>query len=306
MKLAKQIGVDYAVRGGCELGGADKPWKLENVKELKQEYRNAGLELIAYENLLPADKWREIILDRSNRDREIDRFCQALRNLGKLNIPVASWNWDAYIWSRSSTEVKERGGSSVTGYDHEKAKSKDSVKTDITENELWEGIQEFLERTVPVAEEAGVKMALHPDDPPLPSVKGVPRIVSSVEAYDRILDIYPSDNHGVNFCQGCFTLMDIDIPETIRHFGDKIKFVHFRDVSGDARKFRETWHDNGPHDMLEAMKAYHDIGFHGPIRPDHVPTMAGEKNEHPGYEIKGRLFAVGYMKGLIECVEKGE
>lgn len=303
-KLASQIGVEYSVRGGCEFGGADEPWKLENLKELKKEYEEVGLKLIAYENLLPPKKWREIILNGPNREQEIERFCQALQNLGELDIPIVSWNWDSYMWSRTSFDSMSRGGSLVTEYNHKKMKNKETTKVDMNEQELWESLESFLKRVIPVAEESGVHMALHPDDPPLPSVKGVPRIVSSVEAYDKILELYPSDNHGVNFCQGCFSLMEADVPETIRHFGHKIKFAHFRDVKGNAQKFKETWHDNGSHDMLEIMKAYHDIDFEGPIRPDHVPTMAGEDNKHPGYEIKGRLFAVGYMKGLIECIEK--
>lgn len=302
MKLAKQVGVDYAVRGGCEFGGADKPWHLNNLKRLKMEYAEAGLELIAYENLLPPKRWRRIVLNRPNRDMEIERFCEALRNMGEVGVPIVSWNWDAYMWSRTDTEVEDRGGSLVTEYDHEVAKERGGLEVEVDEDEIWEGIRDFLDRTVPVAEESGVTMALHPDDPPLPSLKGIPRIVNSVEAFDKILKMHPSENHGINFCQGCFSLMDVDLPDAIRHFGDKIKFAHFRDVEGNARKFRETWHDEGPHDMLSVVKAYHDIGFEGPIRPDHVPTMEGEENEHPGYEIKGRLFAVGYMSGLMECV----
>lgn len=305
LKLARQIGVKYSVRGGCKFGGADKPWKLENLKEVKRTYQEENLSLIAYENLLPPEKWREIILDRPNREEEIERFCQALKNLGKLNIPIASWNWDSYIWSRASSNLNGRGESLVTGYNHQEMKSKkEKINVDITEEELWESLEKFLERVIPVAEEAGVKMALHPDDPPLPTVMGIPHIVNSVEAFDKILNLYPSENHGINFCQGCFSLMDINIPETIRHFGEDIVFAHFRDVKGNAKKFQETWHDNGPHDMKEIMRAYYDIDFEGPIRPDHVPTMAVEDNENPGYEIMGRLFAVGYMKGLIECVEK--
>lgn len=107
----------------------------------------------------------------------------------------------------------------------------------------------------------------------------------------------------MTFCQGNFAAMNVDIPETIRHFGDRIHFVHFRDVEGDADRFVETWHDDGPTDMRAAMEAYQDIGFNGPMRPDHVPTMAGEDNSNPGYQTNGRLFAIGYMRGLLERVQ---
>jgi mannonate dehydratase len=173
---------------------------------------------------------------------------------------------------------------------------------DTTAEELWENLRYFLERVVPVAEEVDVRLALHPDDPPRSEVRGMPRIVDSVENYDRVLDIYDSEYNGVTFCQGNFAAMGVDIPETIRHFGDRINFVHFRDVEGDADGFVETWHDAGPTDMRAAMEAYADIGFDGPARPDHVPTMVGESNENPGYHTKGRLFAIGYMRGLLESV----
>ena len=128
----------------------------------------------------------------------------------------------------------------------------------------------------------------------------MPRIVNSVEAYDRVLDIVNSASNGVTFCQGNFAAMGVDIPDTIRHFGDQINFVHFRDVDTEGKSFVETWHDEGPTDMAATVDAYHDVGFTGPIRPDHVPTMAGEDNSTPGYHLSGKLFAVGYMRGLIE------
>jgi mannonate dehydratase len=145
-------------------------------------------------------------------------------------------------------------------------------------------------------------MALHPDDPPTSPIRGQDRIVTSVENYDRILDLHPSDHHGITFCQGNFAAMGADVPGAIRHFGDDIHFAHFRDVEGEATDFTETWHDEGPTDMEAAMQAYHDVGFEGSIRPDHVPTMAGEENDSPGYHDKGRLFAVGYMRGLMQTV----
>jgi len=172
--------------------------------------------------------------------------------------------------------------------------------TDVTRDQLWEAIEYFLTEVVPVAEEAGVKLGLHPDDPLRDSVRGIPHIASSVENYDRILDVYDSEYNGVTFCQGDFTAMGVDIPETICNFGEKINFAHFGDVEGDADRFVETWNDGGSTDMQAAMNAFVDAGFDGPLRPDHIPTMAGEDNSNPGYHTKGRLFAIGYMRGLLE------
>lgn len=118
-----------------------------------------------------------------------------------------------------------------------------------------------------MAEEAGVDLALHPDDPPVDSVRGVPRLVNSVENVQRILDLHDSPNHGLTFCQGNYAAMGADIPETIRRFGDRIHFVHFRDVDGTPESFVETWQDDGPTDMLAAIEAYREAGFDGPIRP---------------------------------------
>jgi mannonate dehydratase len=179
----------------------------------------------------------------------------------------------------------------------------DEYPVDVSEAELWENLQHFLDEVVPVAEEAGVDMALHPDDPPLSPIRGVPRLVTSVEHYDRILEMYDSPNHGVTFCQGNFAAMGADIPGAIRRFGDRIHFVHFRDVDGEADSFVETWHDDGPTDMRAAMDAYRDVGFDGPIRPDHVPKMLEEDDRDEamsGYTDMGRLFAVGYIRGLLE------
>jgi mannonate dehydratase len=114
------------------------------------------------------------------------------------------------------------------------------------------------------------------------------------------MDLVDSPRNGIAFCQGNFSAMEVDIPGTIRHFGENINYVHFRDVVGSAEDFEETWHDQGPTDMAAAIDAYNDIGFDGVARPDHVPTMAGESNDTPGYEMKGRLFAIGYMSGLID------
>jgi mannonate dehydratase len=245
------------------------------------------------------------VLGKEGREQEIETVKQVLRNLGRVGVPVYCWAWTHNPLGvlRTSTAVSDRGGSLQTGYDHEQSEQGPThPEADITEAELWENLEYFLEEVVPVAEEAGVKMALHPDDPPISPVRGVPRIITSVEEYDRALDLYPSDHHGVTFCQGNFSAMGVDIPETIRHFGEDIHFVHFRDVEGTAESFSETWHDDGPTDMVEAVRAYQDVGFDGPLRPDHVPTLATESNDNPGYEMMGRLYAIGYVRALWEAV----
>ena len=174
----------------------------------------------------------------------------------------------------------------------------------VTEEHLWDNLKYFLDAVVPEAEKAGVKLAMHPDDPPLSPIRGLGRIMRSVDNYQRLLDIYPSPMNGIALCQGNFTLMTDDLPAAIRHFGgqNKIFFAHFRDVRGTAEKFVETFHDDGQTNMLECMKAYREIGFDGVLRPDHVPTMEGDSNESAGYSSIGRLFAIGYVRGLQQAV----
>ena len=123
----------------------------------------------------------------------------------------------------------------------------------------------------------------------------------NVSGFDRLLKLAPSAANGICFCQGSFATMNVDIPATIRRFGSSIQYVHFRDVRGNPSAFAETFHDNGPTDMAEAMRAYREIGFQGPIRPDHVPQLVGEDDGEPGYTMLGRLFAYGYIRGLMHA-----
>jgi mannonate dehydratase len=161
----------------------------------------------------------------------------------------------------------------------------------------------MMDSLLPVAERLGILMAMHPDDPPLPELLGKPRIMHSVESFQQLLQRYPSKSNRICFCQGTFAAMGCDIPTTIRMFGDAIAYVHFRDVRGTADAFIETFHDNGPTDMPAAMKTLWDVGFRGAMRPDHVPQLVGEEDGEPGYTILGRLFAWGYMRGLMHAVQ---
>jgi mannonate dehydratase len=124
----------------------------------------------------------------------------------------------------------------------------------------------------------------------------------SIDNFRRLVEMAPSPVNTITLCQGNFTLMTDDLPAAIRSFGDKISFVHFRDVRGVPSKFEETWHDAGKTDMLACMKAYRDIGFDGVLRPDHVPTVEGDSNANAGYSSFGRLYAIGYIRGLREAV----
>ncbi len=239
-----------------------------------------------------------------------------IRQMSDLQVPLLCYNFMAGTdWARTQLDDAERGGAKVTGFrvadaeqavllgyqpanpDHEK------LARQLTPNKLWHNLERLLNELLPVAEQCGVTLAMHPDDPPLPSLLGKPRIMHTVENFKRLMQLAPSPRNAICFCQGSFATMGVDIPSTIRRLGPHIKYVHFRDVAGTPESFVETFHDNGPTDMAAAMRAYREVGFSGPIRPDHVPQLVGEDDGEPGYTMLGRLFAYGYIRGLIQATE---
>jgi mannonate dehydratase len=307
-RLVKQCGVAHVV-GGIPLqprpnvDAERQPWSFMSLLRAKTAYNDAGFEFAVIESRPPLEKTK---LGLPGRDREIEVVCEMIRNMGALGIPVWCYQWMATIGViRTSRTIPSRGEALVTGYDHDLMRNAPLTEHGVvSEDRMWDNLKYFLERVVPVAEEANVKLAMHPDDPPLSPIRGLGRIMSSIENYQKLLDLVPSPVNGIGLCQGNFTLMTDDLPGVIRHFGrqDKIFFVHFRDVRGTADHFQETFHDDGQTDMLACMRAYRDIGYEGVCRPDHIPTMEGDSNDVPGYSSIGRLFAIGYLKGLREAV----
>jgi mannonate dehydratase len=303
--LAKQAGVDEAVGGlpfDDPMNGADKPWDFLPLQRMKQRYQDGGFNLAVIEARPPLNNAKRGL---PGRDEEIASVITLLENMGKLGIPVWCYEWMTdFNWLRTSTTTASRGGSLVTSFDY--GLVKDAPPTEhgpISEEKLWETLEDFLRAVLPVAERAGVTLAMHPDDPPLSPIRGVGRIMRSIENYQRLLDLVPSPANAITMCQGNFTLMTDDLPGAIRHFGrqGKIAFVHFRDVRGDVTHYEETWHDDGKTDMLACMQAYKEIGFNGVLRPDHVPTVEGDAN-NASYSAYGRLYAIGYIRGLREAV----
>lgn len=305
-KLSKQAGVDFAVGGlpfNESLSGTDAPWDYLPLLRMKQRYENGGFNLAVIEARPPLNKAKRGL---PGGDEEIATVCTLIENMGRLGIPVWCYEWMTdFNWMRTSTSTISRGGSIVTSFDN--SLMKDAPPTEngpITEEKLWETLEYFLKKVIPVAEKWNIKLAMHPDDPPLSPIRGVGRIMRSIENYQRLLDLVPSKMNGITLCQGNFTLMTDDLPGAIRHFGKlgKIFFVHFRDVRGKPEKFEETWHDAGKTDMLACMRAYKEINFEGVLRPDHVPTVEGDSNDNAGYSSFGRLYAIGYIRGLRQAV----
>lgn len=307
--LVKQAGVTAAVVTIPD--GPEHPpvWDYMHLMSLKQRFADDGLDLQVVESA-PYSLIESIKVGGPDRDEKIERFCELIDNMGRVGISVMCHNFMAVHGPlRTSFTIPSRGGARVMGYNHaHMANAPMTPFGEVTAERIWENMEIFLKRVVPVAEKAGVKLAVHPDDPPWSPIRGVDRILISPDALQRVIDIAPSPNNGITFCQGTISSMNADIPNEIRRFGNQsaIHFVHFRDIEGTPDNFVETFHEAGRTDMFEAMRAYRDVGYTGPFRVDHVPTMEGEQDVIPGQEALGRLYAIGYAKGLIEGVNKLE
>lgn len=283
-------------------------WAFEGMLAQRKEIESYGLKLSVYEGVPVPER---VKLGQDGRDEDIENYCESIRNMGRAGVPILCYNWMVgFGWLRTDFSTPARGGAVVTTYRHEDFERGGPTRLgNVPEDQLWDSLEYFLKAVVPVAEEAGVKLAMRPDDPPRSPIRGIGRIMTSPENFQRMLDLVDSPANGLTFCQGCFTEMNIDVPKWIRHFAGtgKMHFAHYRNINkgGSADHFSETFHDEeGETDMYEAMKAYIESGFSGPMRPDHAPTMEGEGNDHPGYALQGRLMAVGYMKGLMEAIVK--
>ena len=301
---------------GAPRGSTAEVWEYADIVHDKTQVERDGLKFEVLEDAPGAEK---IFWNLPGKEEQLNNFCKSLENLGSAGIRVIKVQHMPPVRlmiPRTYLAKPTRGGATSTAFDYDDIK--DAPETSkygtYTEEEVWENIEYFLKGVIPTAERAGVVVTFHPDDPPISPIQGFPRPLRSVEAFDRLLEIVPSDYLGLNFCQGCFAEMGEDVPKAIRHFGEKKKifFAHFRNVIGSVKEpggFQESFHDDpaGSVDMFEAMKAYYEAGFDGPMRPDHAPTMEFDDRiggGSPGYQLLGKVFAMGYVKALAESVEK--
>lgn len=296
----KQLGVDHAVIRLPEDGKFDLTSEA-HFRAYYDHFLSYGLTPAVVEPL-PGSIYEDIKCGTARADEAMDKAKAVVRNMGRLGVGTLCMNFMAHIgWYRTRSDYPLRGGALGTAFSMADFAPKDDFS--ITEEQLWRNLEHFLREILPVCEESGVRLALHPDDPPVPRLGGVSRILTSLEAIDRAVHLVESDCLGVTLCQGCYAAMGEDVCSVIRHFArqDKLFFVHFRDVSGTREDFHECFHDDGMTDMARAVRTYQAWGYRGPIRVDHVPTMAGERADIPGYANMGRLYAIGYLKGLLEA-----
>ena len=302
LKICQQMGVTHAITGGPFRNIGRDQYKAA-ARKMKDDFTQAGFKIAGIEG--HPVSFGKIKLGLEGRDEEIKNTNAAVEALSNAGIDMICYNFMAGLgWYRTTFGMPERGGAETSEFSYE-----DSIQEGFTEwgevgeDKMWDNITYFLERVIPIAEKYNMKMALHPDDPPISPLRGIARICTSADNFRRIMNIAPSPVNGITFCQANFRAMGENIYELAREFCEsrKVFFVHFRDIEGNANRFHETFHDNGPTDMAKMMEIYARSGFVGPIRPDHAPTMAGESKESKGYGMTGKVFAFGYMKGLMDA-----
>jgi len=303
LRFAKQLDVTHIVVHGPRLG---EKGVLEfiDLLRLRKFIEAHGLEVAAIENL-PRDHWEDVLLAGPERHAQLANVCETIENMGRAGWPILGYCFSiAGVWGhwRAYSSGGGRGNAGLKSFDYDLVRDAPEMESGpVSVEEMWERLTYFLERVVPVAEEAGVKLAAHQDDPPAAYLRGTGRLLTSHENIQRYLDLVPSPCHGLEFCQGTVAEMGPDkVIDAIRRFGgqQKIFYVHFRNVCGQFPQFDEVFIDEGDVDMLEAMRAYKEVGFDGVITPDHTPSVEGDS----GYGHRGRAFALGYIRALIHAV----
>ncbi len=301
---------------------------IERLEQRKKIIESMGLQWLVIESI-PVHE--SIKLGKPERDQLIENYIQSIRNMGKVGIPVLCYNFmPVFDWTRTNLAMPNADGSTALSF-----AQADLVKIDLSrgtrdlpgwgdsytveeltalladyatvdDTKLFENLAYFLQKVVPAAEESGVLMAIHPDDPPW-SIFGLPRIVRNAQTLQALLDVVDSPHNGLTFCTGSLgASAENDLPAMIRQFGHRINFVHARNVKRtSAHDFHESKHPSefGSVNMFEVMRALHEVGFTGPIRPDHGRMIWGETGR-PGYGLYDRALGATYLYGLMEAIEQ--
>jgi mannonate dehydratase len=317
VRFIKQLGIEDVVINGafCDqpvpgkpLSGAGK-WSFEELRQLHSAARAEGLRLIAIENM-PIAFYDKVMLGLPGRDEQIEHICHSIRNLGRAEVPLFGYHWMPNgVW-RTQMHLPVRGGARARAFDLAQIEPTLTHDREYSETEMWEYYEYFLQAVLPVAKESGVTLCLHPDDPPVEKLGGIPRLFRNFANFKRALETVPSTHHALELCLGCWSEMGEDLLAVIEYFGrrQQIGYVHFRDVCGDATCFHEVFVDEGNFDEYLVLRALHDVGFRGVIVPDHVPHV--EHDTEWGYLTQeytvggycGYAYTFGYLKGLLKAI----
>lgn len=320
LKFAHQIGVSHAIVfmpddrifTSAKYGG----WSVDDLTRLQMLYNDNGLTVEGFENFDPKI-WYKILLDEDDKQKQMDYIKRCIENMGKAGIKIMGYNFSIGCVTGLQSGPFSRGGAQTVQYVGDKAPIYDSLplgyawNTQVIDNppegklpfisieEMLQRRNWFLEQIIPVAEESGVQMAAHPEDPPVPILKNAGRILTSPEAYEDMFNTFPSTSNCVEFCQGTFTEMGVDVYKSIKSFGErnKISYVHFRNVIGTVPNYIESFIDEGDIDMVKALTAYRDCGFTGLLMPDHTPSMSCDNPNETGM-----AYAIGYIRGVMKSL----
>jgi len=296
----------------------DHLWTYEELRDLRATINAEGLELAAIENFDPSH-WYDILLDGPRKDEQIENIKTTIRRLGQAGIPCMGYNFSiAGVWGHVQGPWA-RGGAETVGflgpdgpeeteipqgmvwnmvYDPEASAGTIGA---VTPEQLWQRLADFLEAVLPVAEEAGVRLAAHPDDPPMSTIRNTARLVYQPGYYQQLLDLKPSYYNGLEFCIGSLAEMtEGDIYDVIDQYTqeDHVCYIHCRNVRGKVPHYHEVFIDEGDVDMIRALRILHQNNYQGVIIPDHTPQMSCDAPWHAGM-----AFALGYLKAAITMIK---
>ncbi len=304
-------------RGWGLAGDPERLWTVEELSAIKRRIENAGLVWEAIENFDPAH-WHDILLDGPQKRRQLENLKTMIGRVGEVGIPIIGYNFSIAGVCGRITGPFARGGAISVGMDGPMdepilngmvwnmvydAAAPAGTLPPITQDELWRRLADFLGECIPVAQEAGVRLAAHPDDPPQPTMRGQPRLVHQPHQYQRLLDLYPSPANALEFCLGSLAEMtEGDLYQAVEQYSRHraIAYVHFRNVTGKVPHYHETFVDEGEIDMLRVLRILRDNQFDGVLIPDHTPQMTCAAPWHAGM-----AYAMGYLRSALSAVERG-
>jgi mannonate dehydratase len=293
-------------------GDADKLWTYEELAGIRREINAAGLELEAIENFDPAH-WHDVLLEGPKKAQQLEGLKTIVRNVGKAGIPVFGYNFSIAGVAGRIKGPFARGGAEAVGMDGplDKPLPRGMVwnmvydrnagpgnEPSATPEQLWQRLNDFLDALLPVAEEAGVTLAAHPDDPPLPMVRGQPRLVYQPRLYQKLIDLNPSPRNALELCVGTLAEMtEGDIYETVGSCSrqGRVAYVHLRNVRGKVPFYKETFIDEGDVDVLRILRILRQNHFGGVVVPDHAPQMSCAAPWHAGM-----AYALGYLRAILQ------
>ncbi len=308
--FAEQIGAHGGSIWLSALPGYDEKGcaEVEPMRRLKARFAAHGLELMA--GGLGAKVIKNQLLGLPGRAQDLENVCRTIRNMGEAGIPILIIDQRLTYWAQGQGYGPEktgfqrlplgRGGVVVTSFDASRVTEPDAPSGVVSQEEAWERMAFFYERVVPVAEEAGVKLATHPDDPPMPFYRGVHQVLNSSAGFKRLVETFDSPNNGLLLCLGTMQEAGEDVIEMIRYFGarKRIFYVHYRNVRGTVPKYEEVFQDEGDLDMIAAMRALKEVGFEDWVVNDHVPWLLGDDD----WGHRSLAWQVGYIRGVLQAI----